>query len=280
MAQNKTADISKYKNNINLTKNKTIESSNGLPLQFGNLAVGGFVYSVMDIILIKNSSYPGYHLHWQGFAPCVGADDGPIVGTWDEIPTEGQKKINVFTTVVADEVELVMADLSGGHMGDFHSLGLGAGLCGMTEQFNVQQVNTIVLSGNKSKKSYKSKNSKKSYKATSDPDFFIYDRKTKFNKINAPVIEGFNSEEGDRIRFIGKAEDKVPFFDDLGLVTVNTRKQLKRASQSNFDFVYHQSQGYLYHNHNLEEKGFGKGGLMAVLLESPTLDESSFGATT
>ena len=56
----------------------------------------------------------------------------------------------------------------------------------------------------------------------------------------------------------------------------NPRQARKKVSRREFSFIYEDKKGGLYYNENGADKGFGDGGLSAILKGSPALDESSF----
>ena len=57
------------------------------------------------------------------------------------------------------------------------------------------------------------------------------------------------------------------------------RKELKMALKSDSDFIYNKATGQLLFNENGERGGFGKGGLFAILIGKPVLDELGIGFT-
>ena len=49
---------------------------------------------------------------------------------------------------------------------------------------------------------------------------------------------------------------------------------MKKASKTNNPFVYDEKKGFLYFNENGKEKGWGDGGLLAILQGKPKLVSS------
>jgi len=49
-------------------------------------------------------------------------------------------------------------------------------------------------------------------------------------------------------------------------------KTKKKLAKQDFDFLYDQKKGRLYFNENGADKGFGEGGIIAVLEGAPELD--------
>ena len=98
-------------------------------------------------------------------------------------------------------------------------------------------------------------------------DGFLFNDKG-FGKKQADKILDFNSEEGDSIlvyKHVFGLDKKVK------LKTVASKKTLKKAAKTNNPFVYDEKKGFLYFNENGKEKGWGDGGLLAILQEKPEL---------
>ena len=101
-------------------------------------------------------------------------------------------------------------------------------------------------------------------------DGFLFNDKG-FGKKQADKILDFNSEEGDSIlvyKHVFGLDKKVK------LKTVASKKTLKKASKTNNPFVYDEKKGFLYFNENGKEKGWGDGGLLAILQGKPELVSS------
>ena len=49
----------------------------------------------------------------------------------------------------------------------------------------------------------------------------------------------------------------------------------KQLAKQDFDFLYDQKKGGLYFNENGADKGFGDGGIIAILKGAPDLSESN-----
>ena len=49
------------------------------------------------------------------------------------------------------------------------------------------------------------------------------------------------------------------------------KKAVKKLAQQDFDFLYDQKKGGLYFNENGSDKGFGEGGIIAILKGAPDL---------
>ena len=56
----------------------------------------------------------------------------------------------------------------------------------------------------------------------------------------------------------------------------NMKTVKKKLDKQGFDFLYDQKKGNLYFNENGAEKGFGDGGIVAILQGSPELTDENF----
>jgi len=67
---------------------------------------------------------------------------------------------------------------------------------------------------------------------------------------------------------------------DLGgefrFATAMNRKSLARLAREDHDFLYDLSSGWLYYNQNGSDKGFGNGGICAIIQGAPALSVDSF----
>ena len=55
----------------------------------------------------------------------------------------------------------------------------------------------------------------------------------------------------------------------------NKKKVKKKLAKQDFDFLYDQKKGGLYYNENGSDKGFGDGGIIAILKGAPDLSETN-----
>ena len=100
-------------------------------------------------------------------------------------------------------------------------------------------------------------------------DQFVFNTKDKFGKKGADTITDFNPEEEDQLVL---SPDALPGLKtDPTLQSVTSKKALKAAQKSDSDLVYYQPLGQLFYDQNSTRKGFGKGGLFAVLLGAPAI---------
>ncbi len=98
----------------------------------------------------------------------------------------------------------------------------------------------------------------------------IISKPKRFNKKGADVITGFNSLT-DTLKI-----DRGSFgIDNLSKFTSGISKKVvtKKLANQDFDFLYDESKGGLYFNENGADKGFGDGGIIAILKGSPGITE-------
>ena len=62
----------------------------------------------------------------------------------------------------------------------------------------------------------------------------------------------------------GGMKKKLPSLEEASFVKVSSKARLRKASRQDADFIYFEPKGSLYYNENLEQKGYGSGGLMMV----------------
>ena len=94
----------------------------------------------------------------------------------------------------------------------------------------------------------------------------------KYKKRNANKIASFDPLM-DKLRIDVKTfaiEDSLTFAAGKNKKTVK-----KKLAKQDIDFLYDQKKGSLYFNENGPEKGFGNGGIVAILVGAPVLTESN-----
>jgi len=104
----------------------------------------------------------------------------------------------------------------------------------------------------------------------SGADQFVFNTKDSFGAKGADTITDFNPEEGDQIVLSSNALPGLktePTFQ-----AVSSKKALKAAQKSDSDLIYYQPLGQLFYDQNGSGKGFGSGGLFAVLSGAPVLE--------
>lgn len=118
---------------------------------------------------------------------------------------------------------------------------------------------------------------KRRLRAAAGADQFIFDELDVFGKKGADKIINFDQAH-DQLLFGLDALPGMSRFDELDLVTVGSKKELKSAAKEGFEFVYDNSKGRLYYDSNGALSGFGasdQGGLIAILKGSPELENSN-----
>ena len=104
-------------------------------------------------------------------------------------------------------------------------------------------------------------------------DAFLFERPGEFGKKNRDTITDFNPEEGDKVMISRDAFDKVK---KVKLKVVTGKKNAKNADTEKSTFIYDDKKGLLYFNENLNEDGWGDGGVFARLKGAPELGASDF----
>ena len=100
---------------------------------------------------------------------------------------------------------------------------------------------------------------------------------TEQNKLDAPAR--FNKKSADKITNFNPSTDTLEIdTDSFGIDSSATfasgknKKEIKKKlAKQDFDFLYDQKKGGLYFNENGSDKGFGEGGIIAILKGAPDL---------
>ena len=99
---------------------------------------------------------------------------------------------------------------------------------------------------------------------------FIISAPRKFKKKFAEKIRSFDSDNNlIQIDIASFGIDDI--IDPATAGQVKGRKALKKLSKQDIDFIYDQKKGGLYFNENGADKGFGDGGIIAILEGAPDL---------
>jgi len=109
----------------------------------------------------------------------------------------------------------------------------------------------------------------------SGADQFVFKTKDSFGNAGADIITDFNPEEGDQLVLSPDALSGLK--TNPSLQSVTSKKALKAAQKSDSDLIYYQPLGQLFYDQNGSAKGFGKGGLFAVLSGAPVLTAENLG---
>ena len=91
--------------------------------------------------------------------------------------------------------------------------------------------------------------------------------------------ERFNKKSADKITNFHPSSDTLEIdIESFGIDSLatfasgNNKKEVKKKlAKQDFDFLYDQKKGGLYFNENGSDKGFGEGGIMAILKGAPDL---------
>ena len=109
---------------------------------------------------------------------------------------------------------------------------------------------------------------------------FKKDSRKKQNQINTP--SRFKVKNIDKINNFNPSTDTLEIdTDSFGIdssatfAAVKNKKKLKKLAKKDFDFLYDQKKGGLYFNENGADKGFGDGGIIAILKGAPDLTTSN-----
>ena len=100
-------------------------------------------------------------------------------------------------------------------------------------------------------------------------DHFLFTSKDKFGRTGADKINDFDPAEGDRLILGSK---RLPRLEQTPLFArARSKKRLQKLAKEDIDLIYLQPKGRLYYNQNDAAKGYGKGGLFAILKGSPDI---------
>ena len=100
--------------------------------------------------------------------------------------------------------------------------------------------------------------------------------------VSAP--EKFNKKFADKITVFDHSDDTIQIdTDSFGVdssatfaVAENKKAVKKKASKKDIDFLYDESKGGIYFNENGADKGFGDGGIFAILKGGPDITASNW----
>jgi hypothetical protein len=106
-------------------------------------------------------------------------------------------------------------------------------------------------------------------------DKFVFSERDLFGSRGADTITDFNPEDGDKLVISPNALPGLTETPVFGSVT--SKKALKSAQRSDSDLIYYQPLGQLFYDQNGSRKGFGKGGLFAVIAGAPMLTADDLG---
>ena len=105
-------------------------------------------------------------------------------------------------------------------------------------------------------------------KSEESKDGGIYIQKpSKLNKKSADKITNFNPST-DTLEI---DTDSFGIDSSATFAAARNKRKLKKLAKKDFDFLYDQKKGGLYFNENGSDKGFGDGGIIAILKGAPDL---------
>ena len=108
---------------------------------------------------------------------------------------------------------------------------------------------------------------------TSQKTFTITPPK-KFKKKSSKKIKNFNTES-DLLQIDSASFGIDDILDPATAEQAKGKKAVKKLAKQDFDFLYDQKKGGLYFNENGSDKGFGEGGIIAILKGAPDLTSSN-----
>ena len=104
----------------------------------------------------------------------------------------------------------------------------------------------------------------------------------KANQRNLYAPAKFNKKSADKITNFNTSTDALEIdTDSFGIDSSATfaagknKKAVKKLAKQDFDFLYDQKKGGLYFNENGADKGFGDGGIIAILKGTPDLNSDN-----
>ena len=110
-----------------------------------------------------------------------------------------------------------------------------------------------------------------------DSFYWGFDLSVSFGKKQADRVTDFKAGQGDQI--VLDADAFGGFGASFTFSVASNKKELQEASRAGADLIYFEAKGYLYFDQNEEGKGFGNGGVFAVLNKKPELDAANIGFT-
>ena len=116
---------------------------------------------------------------------------------------------------------------------------------------------------------------------TSDSIDFTYSENKKKKNVTIKKPKIFNKKSADKITNFNLSSDILKIDTEsfeidqtASFKAVRNSKDIKKFARKTFDFLYDQKKGGLYFNENGSSKGFGEGGIMAILKGAPDLNAS------
>ena len=111
-----------------------------------------------------------------------------------------------------------------------------------------------------------------------DSFYWGFDFSVSFGKKEADRVTDFKAGQGDQIVL---DEDAFGGFGvSFTFSVASNKKELRQASLAGADLIYFEAKGFLYFDQNEEGKGYGDGGLFAVLNKKPELEAADIAFTS
>ena len=99
--------------------------------------------------------------------------------------------------------------------------------------------------------------------------------KDRFSKRGADTILDFTPNDGDQLIVSKEALKGLDRSAELGIA--ESKKEFKAMKLDPVELIYFAPKGQVYFDQNEDGKGFGNGGLFAILKGAPELGADSFG---
>ena len=106
-------------------------------------------------------------------------------------------------------------------------------------------------------------------------DQFVIFEKDRFGKRGADTILDFTPNDGDQLIVSQQALQGLDRDAELGIA--ESKKEFKAMQLESVELIYFAPKGQVYYDQNEDGKGFGQGGLFAILKGAPELGADSFG---
>ena len=110
--------------------------------------------------------------------------------------------------------------------------------------------------------------------AESEGGLYI-ERPKRFKRKFVDRITSYRSECGQRLE-LNPEEWGLNSDATINFMAVKGKKQLRQAGKQDVDFIYDETRGGLFFNGNGSNRGWGEGGLFAILKNKPDLGSEHF----
>ena len=114
-------------------------------------------------------------------------------------------------------------------------------------------------------------------------DFFVPPSLGESSDITITPKKKYTRKAADKITNFNPSTDTLDIdADSFGIdhsatfAAAQNKRKLKKLARKDYNFLYDQKKGGLYFNENGADKGFGDGGIIAILKGSPNLTSDNF----